>query len=130
MDDTKPWWHELNQFSFGDSAEMADELAALVVQGIKTGTSWLVSEGQQTFVGQQHVVLNGAGRPVAVIETTELRQLPYNEVDAAFAYDSGEEDRSLANWRLGYQRFYERQGKFAIDMLMYCERFKLIDVIN
>ena len=130
MESTQPWWHELNHFSFGDSPKMADELAALVVQRIKCGTSWLVSEGQQTQVGQQHVVLDGQGRPVAVIETTELRQVRFCDVDAQFAYDSGEEDRSLEKWRAGYRRYYEQQGKFDPTMVLYCERFTLVDVIT
>lgn len=125
-----PWWHELNHFSFGDSPEMADELAALVAQRIKCGTSWPVSEGQQTQVGQQHVVLDGKGCPVAVIETTELRQVRFSDVDAQFAYDSGAEDRSLEKWRESYRRYYERQGKFAPDMLLYCEHFTLVDLIS
>jgi uncharacterized protein YhfF len=66
------WWTTLNKFSFGDTPQMADELAMLVVKGIKRGLSWLQSEGQQTVVGQKHVVLNGKGLPVAVIETVEL----------------------------------------------------------
>lgn len=124
-----PWWHSLNTFSFGDTPQMADELATLVVRGIKTGTSWLESEGQQTQVGQQHVVLNGQDAPVAVIETVELRLLRYDEVDAAFAYDCGEDDRTLSSWREGYRNFYERRGQFAPDMMMYCERFKVLEIL-
>jgi uncharacterized protein YhfF len=51
-------------------------------------------------VGQKHVVLDGEGSPVAVIETVELRLLRYDEVDEEFAYDSGE-DAELC--RLGEQ---------------------------
>lgn len=124
------WWSTLNKFSFGDTPQLADELAFLVVKGVKRGTSWLQSEGQQTQVGQKHVVLDGKGSPVAVIETVELRLLRYDEVDEEFAYDSGEDDRTLSSWRVGYRNYYERQGKFAPDMLMYCERFKLIEIIK
>jgi len=124
------WWSTLNKFSYGDTPQLADELAQLVVSGVKTGSSWHQSEGQQTHVGQQHVVLDGSGSPVAVIETTELRLLRYDEVDEAFAYDSGEDDRTLASWRAGYRNYYERQGSFAPNMLMYCERFKLIAIIK
>jgi uncharacterized protein YhfF len=41
------WWQSLNKFSFGDTPQMADELATLVIQGVKRGSSWLHSEGQQ-----------------------------------------------------------------------------------
>ena len=84
---SEQWWSKLNQFSFGDTPQMADELAFLVINGVKTGTSWHQSEGQQTQVGQKYVVLDGEGSPVAIIETVELRLLSYDEVDEAFAYD-------------------------------------------
>jgi uncharacterized protein YhfF len=48
----------------------------------------------------------------------------------AFAYDSGEDDRTLSSWRAGYRNYYERQGKYAPDMLLYCERFKVIEIIK
>jgi uncharacterized protein YhfF len=127
---SEQWWSKLNQFSFGDTPQMADELALLVIGGVKTGTSWHQSEGQQTQVGQKHVVLDGEGSPVAIIETVELRLLSYDEVDEAFAYDSGEDDRTLSSWRAGYRNYYERQGKYAPDMLLYCERFKVIEIIK
>jgi uncharacterized protein YhfF len=34
-----------------------------------------------------------------VLETTDLRVIPFGEVDAQFAFDEGEGDRTLAWWR-------------------------------
>ena len=76
------------------------------------------------------VMLDGAGDPRAVIETVELAQRRFCDVDAAFAYDEGEGDRSLAYWRSAHQRYFERQGVFAPDMLLYCERFRLVERIE
>ena len=126
----KPWWHDLNRFSFGNTPTTADELLGLVLLGVKTGTSWRADEGEQTVVGQRHVVLDGRRRPRAVLETIELRRIPYMEVDAEFARDSGEGERTLASWREDYRSSYGRQGRFSEDMEMYCERFRLIEVIE
>ena len=71
-------------------------------------------------------VLDGADVPVAVIETTELTQRRFDEVDAAFAVDEGEGDRTLASWRRVHQNYFGRQGTFAPDMLLWCERFRLV----
>jgi len=71
------------------------------------------------------VVLDGVGVPVAVIETVELAQRRFDEVDEAFAFDEGEDDRTLASWRRAHQNYFGRQGTYAADMLLYCERFRL-----
>jgi uncharacterized protein YhfF len=119
-------WRSLEQFSFGDSPELADQLAELVLAGTKRATCWAASEGPKTHVGKQWVVLGGSGVPVAVIETTELTQRRFDEVDAAFAFEEGEDDRTLASWRRAHRNYFGRQGTFAPDMPLYCERFRLV----
>ena len=120
-------WHQLERFSFGDSPALADELAALVLAGTKTATCWAASDGASTYVGKLMVVLSGSERPLAIIETVELTQRRFSEVDAAFAYDEGEGDRSLAYWRQAHRRYFTRLGQFAEDMLLYCERFRVVE---
>jgi uncharacterized protein YhfF len=61
-----------------------------------------------------------------VIETVELTQRRFPDVDAAFAHDEGEGDRSLAYWRRAHERYFRRRGQFAPDMLLWCERFRLL----
>jgi uncharacterized protein YhfF len=75
-------------------------------------------------------VFSGSGRPLAVIETVELTKRRFNDVDAAFAYDEGEGDRSLAYWRQAHQRYFTRLGEYAEDMLLYCERFRVVEPIR
>jgi uncharacterized protein YhfF len=123
-------WRKLEAFSFGDSPALADELAALVLAGIKTVTCWAASDGTPTYIGKQMVVLSGSGFPLAVIETVELTQRSFNEVDASFAYNEGEGDRSLAYWREAHWRYFTRIGQFSEDMLLYCERFRLVERIG
>ena len=73
-------WRELETFSFGDSPALADELAALVLEGRKRATCWAAVDGMLTEVGKRMVMLDGAGRPRAVIETVELKLRHFGEV--------------------------------------------------
>ncbi len=75
------------------------------------------------------VMLDGSGVPKAVIETLELTQARFNEVEAAFAYDEGEGDRSLAAWRTAHRGYFTRKGQFAEDMPLWCERFRVVERI-
>ena len=76
------------------------------------------------------VMLDGAGAARAVIETIELFQKRFCDVDEAFAFDEGEGDRTLSYWRSAHQRYFQRQGVFAPDMLLYCERFRLVERLD
>ena len=121
---------------FGDSPGMAGELGALVAEGKKTATcsalwEWEVEGETLPEVGNKAVVLDGSDEPLCVIETTEIGVRPYEEVDARFAYEEGEGDRSLEHWREAHWRFFSRTlpgiGKEPMpDMPLVCERFRVI----
>jgi uncharacterized protein YhfF len=114
-------------FSFGDSAEMADELLALVLYGRKRATAWAAVKGAQgVAIGSRSIVKDGQGRPRALIETVELRRCRFGEVDESFAYDEGEGDLSLDHWRVAHRAYFTREGTYAEDMEVYCERFTLL----
>jgi uncharacterized protein YhfF len=130
LEDAVTDWRGLESFSFSDSPELADELAALVLAGTKTATCSAFSDGPSTEVGKRMVMLDGSGRSLAVIETVELTQRRFNDVDAAFAYNEGEGDRSLAYWRQAHRRYFIRLGQFAEDTLLYCERFRVVERIE
>jgi uncharacterized protein YhfF len=123
-------WRSLETFAFGDGPALADELAQLVLDGRKRATCWAASDGLSTEVGRRMVMLDGAGRPRAVVETVELVQRQFDQVDAAFAFDEGENDRSLHGWRRAHRNFFTRLGQFAPDMLLYCERFRVVVLID
>jgi uncharacterized protein YhfF len=124
-------WRDLHFSAFGDSPALADELADLVLAGVKRATCWAASEGTKgSEVSKPWVMLSGSGQPLAILETTELTQRRFNEVDAAFGYDEGEGDRSLAFWRQAHRDYFSRRGEFAEDMLLYCERFRLVERIK
>ena len=54
--------------------------------------------------------------------------MPAGDVDAAFAHDEGEGDRSLSYLRSAHRRYFERLGKFSDDMMLMCERFRLVEI--
>jgi uncharacterized protein YhfF len=129
------FWGELEQGALGDSPEMADALLALVLEGKKTATASALreyeAEGQPlSRVGERFIVLDGRGRPACVAQTCEVAIKRFDEVDAAFAYDEGEGDRSLDSWRREHERFFRKQGLFSEDMLLVCERFRLVEVLK
>ena len=123
-------WRSLESFSFGDSADMADRLLGFVLAGAKTATCWSVRDGQQTEVGKRMVVTDGAGNPRAVIETVALEQKAFNEVGWDFALAEGEGDECLEEWREEHRAYFTRNGGFAPDMMLWCERFRLIEIIG
>jgi uncharacterized protein YhfF len=124
-------WQSLETFSFGDHPALADELVGLVLEGKKRATCWAVSEGLKgAAVGKPMVALDGENRPRVVLKTIELMQRQFNQVDEAFAYDEGEGDRSLAYWRVAHTRYFTRAGLFAPQMMLWCERFQVEQVIE
>ncbi|RFU23071.1 ASCH domain-containing protein [Geodermatophilus marinus] len=98
---------------FGDSAELADELLALVLRGPKRATAALVAdfaaEGRPLpRIGSHWVACDGAGTPRAVLRTVELRIGPLDSVDDAFAHDEGEGDRTRESWLRDHTRYFRR----------------------
>lgn len=123
-------------FRIGDSAASADEGARLIETGIKTATSSLFWEYEATgsqppTVGALSIVEDGHGQPRCIVETTDATVLPFDAVDAQFAFDYGEWDRSLATWRDAIWRYYavrcEQLDKpVSAEMPLVCERFRVV----
>ncbi len=126
-------------WGFGDSPEMADDLGGLVLRGIKTATCslyWEYEAGLEELpeVGGLSIILDGRGYPLCLIETTSVEIKPFNAVDAQFAFDEGEGDRSLEYWRQAHLHFFGRacvqiNRELSEEMPVVCERFKVIFVI-
>jgi uncharacterized protein YhfF/nicotinamidase-related amidase len=121
-------------WSFGDSQEQADNLVGLVLAGHKTGTATALPELTDTGdplprVGELSILLDGAGRPRALVRTTSVDVVPFDEVGAEFAASEGEDDGSLASWREGHGRYFGRvlgEGRFSASTPIVCERFELL----
>jgi uncharacterized protein YhfF len=124
-------WRDYETFSFGDNPELADELVDLVLAGTKRATCWAESQGLLgAEVGKLMVVLDGTGTPRAVLGTLELTKRRFDEVDEVFAFDEGEGDRSLKYWREAHKRYFTRLGRYAPDMMLWCERFEVVEQIR
>ncbi len=121
---------------WGDSPQMADELGPLIASGTKTAACSALweyeAEGEPLpEVGVKTIVLDGNDDPLCIIETTEVEIRPFDDVDARFAFEEGEGDRSLEYWREVHWRFFSRTlpkvGKESTtDMPLVCERFRVI----
>ena len=120
----------LRSFAFGDGPALADELLDLVIREVKTATCSTEDEPNTSKPGEQWIVLDGRGVPACVIETLDVSYRRYNEMDAAFAYEEGEGDRSLAYWRQAHRNYFGRLGRFSEDMMLMCERFRLVEVFE
>jgi hypothetical protein len=91
---------------FGDSPEMATELADLVMAGIKRATASLArdygeSREPMPQPGDFVIMLDGVGRPRFIWQTTEVTLKPLSEVDEAFASDPAW-DQNCERPRLSY----------------------------
>ncbi len=121
---------------WGDSPEMADELGALIMSGIKTATcsavwEWEAEGNPIPETGYITIALDGRGEPLCIVETVEISIRKYNEVNADFARAEGEGDLSLNYWREAHKDYFSRVlskvGKeFSEEMPLVCERFRVI----
>jgi uncharacterized protein YhfF len=127
-------------FHFGDSEELANSLAELVLAGRKRATAgslWSYEADGKRIPrpGDLSVVTDFSGTPLCVIETTRVDVMPLDEVGAEFAAVEGEGDGSLAYWQEGHTAYFSREcarngRSFAPNMLVACERFKVVFQIS
>lgn len=121
---------------FGNSASMADELAALVLAGRKVATASLLKTNEikpddAPIVGGYSVVTDFFGEPKCVLRTTEIEHVRFCAVTAGFAAAEGEGDLSLDYWRQVHRDYFEREAKqygfvFDDESIVCCERFQLL----
>lgn len=125
---------DLPRWSFGADPQTADELLALVLAGRKTATCGPLWEYEAEGValpkpGERSIIMDGGGVSKCIIQVIEITLTPFDKVDSEFAFDEGEDDRSLASWRRIHEDFFCGFSKFAPDMLLVCQRFRLIKLL-
>lgn len=125
-----PATETLTKFTFGDNETLCNELLRLVRSGKKTATCEALrvfESGNEAMpvVGRRDVALNWDGSPALLVETVEVTTRRYCDVDESFALDEGENE-TLDGWRQDHQRYFERNGGFDPEMMLVCERFKLV----
>jgi uncharacterized protein YhfF len=123
-------------FSFCNNRKDADKLGDLVLRGIKTATSSLVwmyaaEESLLPQIGNISLVTNWDGDPLCVIETLEVRQLAFEDVDSQMAADEGEGDRSLRYWKEAHWPIFAQEcarigHESSPTMPVLYERFRVV----
>ncbi len=122
-------------WAFGATPEQADELLGLVSSGAKTATAgalWDYEEAGEALPtpGALGIVTDGRGVPHALVITTAVEVVPFDDVSAEHAYLEGEGDRSLATWREVHQRFFTDHAMhdrgFSRDMPVVLQRFAVL----
>jgi len=131
LDDLKEKYPYAETFKFGDSPALSAELIALVREGKKTATCGALRDFQDggeamPSVGRTDIVLHWDGSPALVIETIDVSQTRFCDVATDFALAEGENE-TLEGWRENHQSYFERNGGFDPEMMLVCERFRLIE---
>jgi uncharacterized protein YhfF len=126
---------------FAFPGPLRDRLIAAILSGEKTTTTGLVADYEHEneplpSPGLRQIVVDSAGLPVAVIETTAVRVMRLADVDLNHALGEGEGYASVLEWRAGHEQFWHsvemRQAlgdpMFTVgdDTLVVAEEFRLI----
>ncbi|KHD35612.1 RNA-binding protein [Clostridium acetobutylicum] len=121
---------------FGGDKNSANNLADLVMKGIKRGTTSLyyfyeLENDPLPKKGDLSIITDYSGTAQCVIETIKVTVLPFKEVTEELAFIEGEGDKSLDYWRRAHISFFtkelEEEGKkFSEDMLVVFEEFKVV----
>jgi len=99
--------------SIGGTRELADEGAALILDGTKTATSspfWDYPDGRMPFAGALSVLIDGRRRPVGIVETTAVETVRFRDVTEQMAKAYGEGERTLQWWRRVIGDWYRQKA--------------------
>jgi uncharacterized protein YhfF len=119
-------------YAFGSGADQADELLAFVTRGTKRATVGAAVELETLddplpAVGQLWGLLDGAGEPRYVAETVDLSPGRLDDVTPAFAWDEGEDDRTLEAWWEGHRTWAGQLGQPDTEPFeVLFERFRIV----
>lgn len=120
-------------WAYGDDP---DTLAELTRAGVKTATASAGPlydlEGEPLpRAGEYSVILDSGENAVAVIRTTRVYTVPFDQVSTEHAWKEGEGDRSLAYWRKVHEDFFQKELaeaglEFSRSMPVVCEEFEVV----
>ncbi|QOY35472.1 ASCH domain-containing protein [Anaerobacillus isosaccharinicus] len=123
-------------WSFGNTKEIANQLALLVLDEVKTATAsnytlYELEKEDLPYAGLINIILDGDGEAVAIAETISVEVVPFDKVAAEHAYLEGEGDRSLSFWRDVHETIFKKELKdvnldFNYQIPVVCERFKVL----
>ena len=115
--------------AFGHRRGLADELAALVASGVKRAHATPLRDFQKDLEplpqpGDHLVVLDGAGVPRAIVQTTHVEKRHFNEIDDTFAFEAGEGDLTLRWWLTAHRQDYAERAE--VEGFEAHERMELV----
>ena len=131
-------------WGFAFPGPLRDELTALALDGTKTATAGLavdfvVDGSTPSRAGDREVLLDSAGRPVAILEITRVELSTIGLVGDEFARAEGEGFADAAEWREAHERFWGsyiddlrtglRDPSFALtdSTVVVCEWFRIVE---
>lgn len=112
-------WELLPESLFAFPGSLRDRLVSAILSGAKRTTTGLLAElelegeAPGDDVGLREVVVDSAGRPVAVTRTTEAHVVRLGDVTLEHAVAEGEGHASVAEWRAGHERFWRSDEERA-----------------
>jgi uncharacterized protein YhfF len=113
---------------------MRRSLTALVLSGRKTATAGLLRHDYEMehedleHVGEELVVVDDDGQPVAVIVTDSVEVVGFDAVAWEFADAEGEGFDSIEDWRTGHLAYWQREGIAVTGTTqVVCLRFHVAD---
>jgi uncharacterized protein YhfF len=133
---------ELPLAEFAFPGPLRDRLVAAVLSGEKVATAGLLEEYRREGIataepGRRELVVDSAGRGVAVIEIAEVDVKRMGDVDLAFAIDEGEGFSSVEEWHEAHVRFFTSPAMVAAlgdppvevdeNTLVVCSRFRVVE---
>src|SRR5471030_789684 len=112
---------------------MADELAELVIRGIKTASCCSLSSfnggDESPTIGCYSIILNGKREPVCVVRTRVMRIIRFCDMTEELARKEGEGDLSLTYWKEGHKNFFIKEGTYAETMELVVEEFERVEIV-
>jgi len=128
--------HALLTKRFGDNPAATSQLSRLILSGEKTITAtspWLHEKNPALapVLGSFFVMVDAEGAPLAVMRTTGLRTMPFDQVTADYSRYEGLPVRPIETWRDVHRRYFTRVlaplGKeWRADMPVTMERFEVV----
>lgn len=103
--------HDNFNISMFGGPDIADELCALIIAGIKTAGSSLVRDFEVAGdnipkAGDYNVVIDSNKEPVCIIKVLRTETNKFYDVPDSVAFAEGEGDKSLAHWQNVHEDFF------------------------
>ncbi|KAK0640570.1 PUA-like domain-containing protein [Cercophora newfieldiana] len=119
---------DIFDFGHGGPPSRTNLFLGRAIRGEKTATtSWPLPSPLYWGPGDLSVILDGEGKPAAVMRTLSFVQCMFKDVEEGFALAEAEGD--YEEYRKGHKEFYGKQEggeDFGEESMVLCERFEVI----